>query len=419
MRYSAITSAANTLKRTPLFDWHVSRGGQMVPFAGWAMPLQYKGVGQVDAHHHTRNHAGLFDVSHMQQIVIKQSPHTHSSFIHSILPIAHTQPLHTSAYSLILTDTGAIIDDCILTKWRDDEYYLVTNASRAQRVREWLEGHKMAYEKRESTSSNSSNSVVLKYLESHSQALLALQGPSAAAVLENHSDVSLKDLHFGRVKQHLRLSGGAVVHLARSGYTGEDGFEVSVEQRDAVQVADMLADTVPTMPIGLGARDSLRLEAGMCLYGNDLWEGESEGATTPTTPAAPQPLSVGEAGLAWTIAKDRRTREQETLFPGWDKVVPSLKVANMQIRRVGLVIEKGAAARSNSIIEDAHSGASVGWVTSGAPSPTLNQNIAMGYVSKELSAVGTPLIVNVRGRQRRAEVVKMPFVASNYYRASE
>lgn len=129
-------------------------------------------------------------------------------------------------------------------------------------MRDWLQRHKEAYE------GKVGSEVALNYLETSSQALLALQGPQAAEVLANHSEASLRDLYFGKVRQHLRLNGGAVVHLARSGYTGEDGFEISVERRDAVDVATMLADTAPTMPVGLGARDSLRLEAGMCLYGN-------------------------------------------------------------------------------------------------------------------------------------------------------
>ncbi|TIA86557.1 hypothetical protein E3P99_03655 [Wallemia hederae] len=389
MRFSGV---ATTLKKTPLFDWHVARNAQMVPFAGWSMPLQYKGMGQVEAHHHVRNQAGLFDVSHMQQIVIRQPKQSH--FMHSILPLSYAQPTNTSAYSVILNETGGIIDDCIATKWSDDSYYLVTNASRADAVREWLQRHQHKYQE------NTDTAVDISYLETHNQALLALQGPQAAAVLASHSETSLTSLFFGGVAQDLRLSGGAVVHLARSGYTGEDGFEISVERRDAVAVADLLANTTPTVPIGLGARDSLRLEAGMCLYGNDLWEDG---------------LSVGEAGLAWTIAKDRRVKDQPTLFPGWQSVVPSLKLSAMAKRRVGLLIEKGPAARSAAKILDETENV-IGSVSSGAPSPTLSQNIAMGYVPPQSAKVGTQLAVDVRGRRRQAEVVKMPFVESKYYR---
>ncbi|TIC33588.1 glycine cleavage system T protein [Wallemia mellicola] len=391
----------NTIKKTPLYDWHIARGAQMVPFAGWSMPLQYKAMGQVDAHNHVRKQAGLFDVSHMQQIIhsyltqkysLKQPKS--SNFIHSILPVSYNQLTNTGSYSLILTEEGGIVDDCILTKWSDESWYLVTNAARSKEVANWLTNQQERYQ------DETGESISIDYLESKKQALLALQGPKAAEVLARHSETSLKELYFGNVSQNLRLSGGANVHIARSGYTGEDGFEISVEERDAVAIADMLADGNPTIPIGLGARDSLRLEAGLCLYGNDLWEND---------------LTVGEAGLAWTIAKDRRNEDQVTKFPGWGKVIPSLKLAKMSKRRVGLTVEKGPAARQNASILNTNE-EKVGHVTSGAPSPTLNQNIAMGYLPKEFASIGTKVLVDIRGRKRQAEVVKMPFVANNYYR---
>lgn len=185
-----------------------------------------------------------------------------SNFIHSILPVSYNQLTNTGSYSLILTEEGGIVDDCILTKWSDESWYLVTNAARSKEVANWLTNQQERYQ------DETGESISIDYLESKKQALLALQGPKAAEVLARHSETSLKELYFGNVSQNLRLSGGANVHIARSGYTGEDGFEISVEERDAVAIADMLADGNPTIPIGLGARDSLRLEAGLCLYGN-------------------------------------------------------------------------------------------------------------------------------------------------------
>ena len=304
------------------------------------------------------------------------------------------QPTNTSSYLLILNDQGGIIDDCIITKWNNNLWYLVTNANRSQVVRSWLD---------EKLSKSNDSKVNINYLND-AFSLLALQGPKASEVLSRLSKTSLNELYFGSCYQNLQLTNNINVHLARSGYTGEDGFEISVENRDAVTLANMLTDeNTSTMPIGLGARDSLRIEAGMCLYGNDLWESPD--------------LTVGETGLGWTIAKDRRTNES-LKFPGWDNVIPSLKYANMNKRRVGILVEKGPAARSGAeILNDEDQ--VIGFITSGCPSPTLNnQNVSIGYINKTYTKMDhdPSLKVRIRGRNRKANIVKLPFVESKYYR---
>jgi aminomethyltransferase len=368
-----VTLAAATapLKRTPLYDLHVARGAKMVAFAGYEMPVQYP-TGIIAEHLHTRAQAGLFDVSHMGQARLRG--------------VSVDRALETRVpgdlialgdgrmrYTLLLNDSGGIIDDLMVTRV-GDTLSLVVNAACKDtdfaHLRSCL-GRVAAIEVFED------------------RALLALQGPAAVTALARHIP-GVATIPF--------LSGAAVggdVFVTRSGYTGEDGFEISLPAARAVEWAERLLAEPEVAPIGLGARDTLRLEAGLCLYGHDIDE-----TTGPI-----------EAGLAWTIGKRRR---QEADFPGAHGILEALKTGPSR-RRVGILPDGRAPARDGTIITDT-AGNPIGTITSGGFGPSVGGPVAMGYVAAEHAAVGTTLNLVVRDVPRPARVVAMPFVATRYYR---
>lgn len=373
------------LRKTGLHDFHVSKGAKMVEFAGWSMPLLYGDVGQVSSHNHVRTHAGLFDVGHMVQSIF--SGGSARAFLERLTPSSIASlPEHGSTLSVLLNSSGGIIDDTIVTKHAEDRFYVVTNAGRRDRDLAWFKEQLEAWNSQEGKDAP----VNMEVLEDWG--LIALQGPEAAAHLQQFVDADLSKLFFGR-SAYMQLK-GMRVHVARGGYTGEDGFEISIEPTDTAKVADVLTSG-PAEWAGLGARDSLRLEAGMCLYGHDLDE-----STGPV-----------EAGLAWVVGKDRREKAD---FIGAAGVLQELKDGPAR-RRIGLVVD-GAPAREGCLIYDAEGNEPLGNVTSGIPSPTLGKNIAMGYVKSGAHKKGTPLAVEVRKRMRPATVTPMPFVPAKYYR---
>ena len=367
------------LLQTPLHPLHQRLGARMAPFAGYDMPIQYK-AGIVAEHLHARARAGLFDVSHMGQAFLDGEDA--AAKLETLVP-ADIQGLAPGQvrYTQLLDVDGNILDDLMVTRraasdGRTDRLLLVVNAAcKAQDfalIARGLPDCKL---------------TVLA-----DRALLALQGPAAVDVLAKRWP-SVRAMTF----MTFAFMPDADVFLTRSGYTGEDGFEISVPAGDALQFAeDLLADP-DAMPIGLGARDSLRLEAGLCLYGHDI--------DTTTDPIA--------AGLAWSIGKRRR---EEGGFPGADRVRLAL-AHGPDRRRVGLLLEGRAVAREGADIH-APDGTLTGKVTSGGHSPSLNRPIAMGYVHPDHAKPGTPLHVMVRGKPIAAQVTKMPFVPHRYHRGS-
>jgi aminomethyltransferase len=286
--------------------------------------------------------------------------------------------------SLFTNQQGGIIDDLIVTK-EADSLYVVTNAACAEKDWAYMQEQLNRFKEQ-----NKDADVKIEPISDH--ALLALQGPKAATVLERILGYSLADVGF-MTARNITLD-GIPCHLARGGYTGEDGFEIAVPESKAARIAELLVAQPEVALAGLGARDSLRLEAGMCLYGHDLDE-----TTTPI-----------EAGLLWTIGKRRRV---EGGFPGFERIREQIE-QGVTRRRVGLIVE-GAPAREGATILNTE-GEVIGTVTSGCPSPSLKKNIAMGYVKKEFSKVGTPLQVQVRQRVQPAQIVKMPFVPNRYHK---
>ncbi|PSR72206.1 hypothetical protein PHLCEN_2v11913 [Hermanssonia centrifuga] len=365
LRIRCLATLSGELKKTGLYDFHVENGAKMVPFAGYSMPLAYGSVGAVASHHHVRQSIGLFDVGHMVQSNFRGA--TATAFLEWLTPssLSSLEP-YSSTLSVLLNERGGIIDDTIVTKHAQDAYYVVTNAGRREEDLAWF---KQKVEEWNSSERAKDGKVEHEILEEWG--LLALQGPQAAEYLQALTSFDLKALTFG--KSAFVPIEGFNLHVARGGYTGEDGFEISIPPSQTLDVAKLLSKP-PVQLTGLGARDSLRLEAGMCLYGQDLHED-----TTPV-----------EAGLSWVIGKDRRERGD---FIGAETVLKHLKEGPPR-RRVGLVVE-GAPARQGAKIFLPSGGDAIGIITSGIPSPTLSKNIAMGYVLSGWHKKGTDVEVQM------------------------
>ena len=360
-------------KSLPLDAWHRARGARMVPFAGYAMPIQYEGI--IAEHKWTRESAGLFDVSHMGQLIVAgaEAEKGLESLLPADLGILKDGRLR---YSLLLAEDGGIVDDLMATR-RGDHFYVVVNGATK-------EGD-IAYMR-----AKLPRGVVLDHMKE--QALLALQGPKAVDALSRLvPGVQALGFMTGGAFQ----VGGTAAWISRSGYTGEDGFEISVPASNVVEVADLLASQPEVKPIGLGARDSLRLEAGLPLYGHDL--------DTETTPV--------EADLTFAISKRRRG---EGGFAGWERIARELEDGPIR-RRVGLAVEGRQPVREGAMVVDAE-GNEVGKVTSGGFSPILEAPIAMAYVPAGSAEPGTAVTLAQRGKLFQAKVVAMPFVPHRYHR---
>jgi len=393
------------LGRTGLYNLHIQNGAKMVPFGGYEMPVQYSDLGVGESHKWTREKASLFDVSHMVQYHVEGPGAT--LFLESLTPSSLGDlPAHSSTLSALLhPQSGGIVDDTIITRLEPEKFYIVTNAGCRAKDYAFLTSASDAW--------NSSNQPRVSLTQLADRGLIALQGPLAASILNSvlaAPDIDLKTLYFGSSRYiTLELPSGTSSPMlaSRGGYTGEDGFEISIAPGETEAVTQHLLATAGREKLrlaGLGARDSLRLEAGMCLYGHDI-----DDSTTPV-----------EAGLSWIIAKSRREKGG---FNGAETILPQLTPVSkggkgVSRRRVGLVVE-GAPAREGAEIVDAESGEKIGVVTSGCPSPTMGKNIAMGYVKNGKHKSGTEVAVVVRGRKRKAVVSKMPFVPSKYWKGGQ
>ena len=362
----------DTLLKTPLHALHLELGGKMVPFAGYDMPVQYP-LGIMGEHRHTREKAGLFDVSHMGQARYHGDEAALEALITADLAALRAGE---QKYTLLLNETGGIRDDLMVSRPDGEGLFLVVNAA--------TKLHDFAV-----MEAATEGKGTLTRIED--RALLALQGPMAKDVMDRLCPEACKMVF---MQCGAFTLDGSQVLISRSGYTGEDGFEISVPNADADRIARLLLSQDEVEPIGLGARDSLRLEAGLCLYGHDMDE-----TRTPV-----------EASLIWALAKTRRERGD---FPGAEVIAAQIEAKTCQ-KRVGLTLE-GAPAREGADIAD-KSGRIVGKVTSGGFGPTVNRPIAMGYVERDYMEPGTELDILVRGKPRAATVTKMPFVPANFYR---
>ncbi len=376
---SATASAA--LLSTPLNALHLELGARMVPFAGYSMPVQYPD-GLIAEHKHTRSAAGLFDVSHMGQLRLI-GPDAAAAF-ETLMPVDVIDlAIGKQRYGLLLNDDGGILDDLMFFRVSQDELFVIVNG--ACKVADIA--HIQA---------RIGNCCKVEPMPSHG--LLALQGPQAVTALSRLAP---------GVEKLVFMTGGNFdvegipCFVTRSGYTGEDGFEISVAGDQAQALARLLLAQPEVKPIGLGARNSLRLEAGLCLYGSDL-----DMTTTPP-----------EAGLNWAIQKVRRTGGARAGgFPGAEKVLAQIDTpATLPRKRVGLVAQERIPVREQVEI-CTPDGKAVGATTSGLLGPTIDKPIAMAYVEPALAAIGTQLHAMVRGKAVPVEVVAMPFVAPNYFR---
>ncbi|XP_043255999.1 aminomethyltransferase, mitochondrial isoform X2 [Colletes gigas] len=372
-------------RKTCLYDLHVENRGKIVNFAGWLLPVQYQDA-IAASHQHTRTYASLFDVGHMMQTRVSGSNAT--EFLES-LTTSDLKNLEKgcAVLTVFTNENGGIQDDLIITKDDDNKYFVVSNAGRRDQDSQLLLQQQKDFE-------SQGKSVYLEFLDPLEQGLVALQGPTATGVLQSLIKINLKDLRFmNSVETDLF---GSRIRVSRCGYTGEDGFEISMPAGIAKSLTQKLMETGDTKLAGLGARDSLRLEAGLCLYGQDIDED-----TTPV-----------EAGLTWLVGKRRRA---EANFPGADTILSQIK-SGIKKKRIGLMLGQTPSVRAGAAIMTP-GGERVGKITSGGPSPTLGRPIAMGYVPPELAHSGDGVLVEIRGKTYKATVTKMPFVKTNYYTA--
>ncbi|WP_194567926.1 MULTISPECIES: glycine cleavage system aminomethyltransferase GcvT [Vibrio] len=371
--------ANQTLLTTPLHALHIEVGAKMVPFAGYDMPVQYP-LGVKKEHLHTREAAGLFDVSHMGQLRLHGA--NAAQALESLVPVDIIDlPAGKQRYAFFTNKEGGIMDDLMVANLGDHLFVVVNAACKAQDI-----AHLQAY---------LPQGVELEVIDD--RALLALQGPKAAEVLARLQP-QVMTMHFMDIQ--LMDIDGAQCIVSRSGYTGEDGYEISVPAEQAEALACKLTAYEEVEWIGLGARDSLRLECGLCLYGHDL--------DTSTTPV--------EASLLWAISKVRRAEgERAGGFPGADIILGQIESKDVARKRVGLVGLTKAPVREGTELFDAD-GQHIGVVTSGTAGPTAGKPVSMAYIRADLSAIGTEIFADVRGKMLPMVVEKMPFVAQRYYR---
>jgi aminomethyltransferase len=362
------------LNRTPLHALHVALGAKMVPFAGYDMPVQYP-TGIIAEHQHCRAAASLFDVSHMGQVRLDGADAV--AAIETLVPgdVAALAPGRTR-YSMFTLEDGGIIDDLMITNAGDHLFMVVNAGGKAEDIahmREKIGGR-------------------VKITPLEDRALLALQGPQAATVMQRLSPAAaaMKFMSFATVDV-----GGVACFVTRSGYTGEDGWEISVPAAKAEKFARMLLEQPEVKPAGLGARDSLRLEAGLCLYGHDI--------DRTTTPAV--------ADLGWTISKRRRAQGG---FPGAKRILDELANGPKRLR-VGILPEGRAPAREHTKVMDMN-GNAIGEITRGGFGPTVGGPVAMGYVAREHAKPGTAVQLLIRDVPRPAKVVALPFTLHRYFK---
>lgn len=372
-----------TLKRTRLYDYHIANGAKMVPFAGYEMPVQYN-LGVMKEHLHTRVAAGLFDVSHMGQILLYPKS---GVIADAALAIETLVPVNILSlengrqrYGMFTNDDGGILDDLMIAN-RGDHLYIVVNAS--------CKGNDFQHLK-----NNLGNEFQIDMVEDRS--LIALQGPLAEEVLSKLNP-TVKELRFmDSITANLL---DTECWISRSGYTGEDGYEISIPNSAVEEVVQLLSQDINVEPIGLGARDSLRLEAGLCLYGHDI--------DINTSPI--------EGNLNWAIQKARRAGgERAGGFPGAKRIHSELEVGPSK-KRVGILPDGRAPMREGTLLYGSDNRNNpIGKVTSGAFGPSIQKSISMGYVLKEYTDLETTIYGDVRGKLLAARVTSIPFKKSNY-----
>ena len=374
--------APAALKQTPLHTLHVTRGARMVPFAGYDMPVQYPD-GIIAEHNHVRSAAGLFDVSHMGQAFLAGADHeTVARALETLVPgdIVSLAP-GRQRYTQLTDEGGGILDDLMVTRSADPEedgvLMLIVNAATKEADYAHLAARLPAG---------------VRLLRADHRALIAVQGPSAVQAVGRHCPEAVGLTFMSAITTRFD---GIDCHISRSGYTGEDGYEISCKATRVRAIVERLLSEPTVRLIGLGARDSLRLEAGLCLYGHDI--------DTTTSPV--------EAALTWSIGKRRR---EEGGFPGAERVQRELREGAARLR-VGIKPDGRAPAREGTEIRSAE-GAPIGKVTSGGFGPSVNGPISMGYVAKEFAAVGTKVQLIVRDKPMPAEIAALPFVPHRYVR---
>ena len=419
-RYAS--SSSTELKHTQLYAVHKEAGAKTGPFAGFDMPLEYPDQSHPESHKWTRENASLFDVSHMVQHKLS-GPHA-EEFLMTVTPSSiNTLQKHHSTLSCLLDENGGIIDDTVITRLGRDSFYFVTNAGNRETDLPFLESQMKSFlAAKDIPYSKIDENIKWHVLNCHS--LVALQGPKSQEVLQklvyedtedDTIDYDLATLGFGE-SRWLQLTippdgmNTPSLLISRTGYTGEDGFEISIppENGDSTDLATTISKAVVgdgsvVRWAGLAARDSLRLEAGMCLYGHDI--------STATTP----PM----AALGWIVGKDRRSDSASPAFNGLSTILQQLtSPKSMKERRVGFLVDKGPAAREGAQIVNAENHDEVlGRITSGCPAPSLGgQNIAMGLIKNGFHKSGTKVGIKIRKRVSPAEVSKMPFVSNKFYR---
>ncbi|KAJ6642152.1 Aminomethyltransferase, mitochondrial [Pseudolycoriella hygida] len=384
----ALSANATTTapEKTSLYDFHVANNGKMVDFAGYLLPVQYANLSITASHLHTRKHASIFDVSHMLQTYI-HGKDAINCFEQLCTADIHGLPENVGTLTVFTNATGGILDDLIVTKVRSDLLYVVSNAAMKVSDKALIQNAVDQYQK-------SKKDVSVEFLDPSDRALIAVQGPEAMKAVQGLTKRPLDKFYFMQTMT-ADIAGVSDCRVTRCGYTGEDGCEISISADRASHVVEnLLGSKLGHVELaGLGARDSLRLEAGLCLYGSDIGE-----TTKPV-----------ESGLAWLVAKRRR---EEGNFPGATAVLDQLKNGCKQ-RRVGIKMANGPPARHGAeIFKD---GKVIGTVTSGCPSPSIGGNVAMGYVLDEFKGVGQKVDVNIRNKMYGAEIAKMPFIKTNYF----
>lgn len=364
--------------KTVFYDLHVELGAKMVPFAGYSMPVQYP-MGIMKEHLHTRQAAGLFDVSHMGQLRIKGD--NVALALESLMPVDFVSLGEMKQrYGLLTNEQGGVMDDLMVTNAKDHFFVVVNAACKHQDI--------------EHIKANISDTCEIEVLSDYS--LLALQGPLAAQVMTRLAPDSQNMVFMTAANLDI---GGIHCFVTRSGYTGEDGFEISVHNDDAMKLARILLSQPEVQPIGLGARDSLRLEAGLCLYGHDL-----DAETTPV-----------ESSLLWALSKPRRASgTRPGGYPGSEVILKQLS-EGVSKKRVGIKPEGRMPVRDGAVLVDSEDN-EIGLVTSGSFGPTIDAPIAMGYVKTEHSAIDSEIFAIVRKKKLAVRVVKLPFVEQRYYR---
>ena len=365
------------LKQTPLHALHLELGARMVPFAGYDMPVQYK-LGLIKEHQHTREQAGLFDVSHMGQVRLRGA--NAAAAMERLVPVDVIDLAEgCQRYALFTNDQGGILDDLMITN-AGDHLFVVVNAA--------CKEHDIALMR-----AGLGDDVELEVLD---RALLALQGPAAANVLARFAPDCAKMIFMSVASLTID---GAECFVSRSGYSGEDGYEISIPNDAAERIARLLLAEPEVEAIGLGARDSLRLEVGLCLYGHDL-----DSNTTPI-----------ESSLLWALSKVRRSDgERAGGYPGAEIIERQL-AEGVSRKRVGLLAQGRAPVREGAELVDGE-GRVIGIVTSGSFGPTLGAPVAMGYVETAFGSVDTEIFAMVRGKPLAMTVTKLPFVPQHYYR---